>query len=132
MFRDQDSYRRQKSYHGGSEETEAHLPAVLEQPTQTELVPVELPKTTDQDLKPKPRRKSGPAFNRRTLIAVAAAIAIIGAGGAGAHWWVSGRYIVSTDDAYVGADATTLGVEGRRLRLEHSRPPTMPPSMPAT
>ena len=109
MFRDQDSYRGQKSYHGEDEEAEAHLPAVLEQPAQTELVPVELAKTTaDRDLKPKPRRKSGPAFNRRTLIAVAAAIAIIGAGGAGAHWWVSGRYMISTDDAYVGAHTTTL------------------------
>jgi membrane fusion protein (multidrug efflux system) len=109
MFRDQDSYRSQKSYHGEGEETEAHLPAVLEQPTATELVPVELPKTaTDQDLERKPRRKSRPALARRTLIAVAAVIAIVAAGGAGTHWWTTGRYVISTDDAYVGAHNTTL------------------------
>ena len=113
MFRDQDSYRSQKSYHGegqeggqGAEQTEAHLPAVLEQPTQTELVPVELPKTAADQ--PKLRRRSRLALNRRTLIAAAAAVAIIAAGGAGTRWWVSGRFMISTDDAYVGAHNTTL------------------------
>src|SRR5271165_7147412 len=110
MFRDQDSYRGQKSYHGEGEDGEAHLPAVLENPTQTELVPVELRETvSDDDLEPKPRRVSlWPAFDRRTLVASAAAIAIMAAGGLAAHWWISGRYMISTDDAYVGAHNTTL------------------------
>ena len=131
MFRDQDSYRSQKSYHGKDEASDAHLPAVVEQPTQTELVPVELPKTAaDQDLNTKPRRKSRRAFDRRTLIAAAAVIAIIAAGGAGAHWWVTGRYMVSTDDAYVGP--TTRRLAPRLPATSPSfRSRTTPTSMPA-
>ena len=48
------------------------------------------------------------AFNKRTLIAAAAAIAIIAGGAFGTEWWVSGRYVISTDDAYVRAHNTTL------------------------
>jgi membrane fusion protein, multidrug efflux system len=54
----------------------------------------------------KPARRIG--LNRRTLIAGAAALAIIAGGGFGTQWWLSGRYIVSTDDAYVHAHNTTL------------------------
>jgi membrane fusion protein (multidrug efflux system) len=111
MFRDQDSYRSENSYHGEDEEAEAHLPAVLEQAQPSELVPLQAPdrRTDDDGLEPAPRRVSlWPAFDRRTLIASAAAIAIMAAGGVGAHWWVSGRYMISTDDAYVGAHNTTL------------------------
>jgi membrane fusion protein (multidrug efflux system) len=45
---------------------------------------------------------------KRTLIVAAAALALVAGGAFGAHWWVSGRYIVSTDDAYVLAHNTTL------------------------
>jgi membrane fusion protein, multidrug efflux system len=55
---------------------------------------------------PKSARRFG--LNRRALIAGAAALAIIAGGGAGTEWWLSGRYIVSTDDAYVHAHNTTL------------------------
>ena len=48
------------------------------------------------------------AFNKRTLIAVAAAIAIIAGGAFGTEWWINGRYVISTDDAYVHAHNTTL------------------------
>ena len=49
-----------------------------------------------------------PPFNRQTVIASAVVVAL-GAGGiAGAYWWVTGRYMVSTDDAYVRAHNTTL------------------------
>ena len=109
MFRDQDSYRGQKSYHGKDAETETHLPAVVE--GQSLIVDVKPLSTEgdDDDVEPAPRRVSlWPAFGRRTLIATAAAIAIMVAGGVGAHWWISGRYMVSTDDAYVGAHNTTL------------------------
>jgi membrane fusion protein (multidrug efflux system) len=42
------------------------------------------------------------------MIAAAAAIAIIAGGAFGTEWWVSGRYVISTDDAYVRAHNTTL------------------------
>src|SRR5580704_372609 len=48
------------------------------------------------------------AFNRRTLIAAAAAIAIVAGGAFGTEWWVSGRYVIPTADAYVHAHTTTL------------------------
>jgi membrane fusion protein (multidrug efflux system) len=45
---------------------------------------------------------------KRILVIAAAAAALAAAGVFGAHWWVTGRYIISTDDAYVGAHNTTL------------------------
>jgi membrane fusion protein, multidrug efflux system len=49
-----------------------------------------------------------PALNKRTAFVAAVAIALSAGGFAGVHWWVSGRYMVSTDDAYVSAHNTTL------------------------
>ncbi len=103
-------YRQQND-----DQTEAHLPkppapAALEGHSTRALVPT----------KPLEREAPGAgqaarsrisfhlALNRRTLIASAAAIAILTGGGVGAHWWIDARYIVSTDDAYVGAHNTTL------------------------
>src|ERR1700677_1326212 len=55
-----------------------------------------------------PRVSLRRAFNRRALIAGAIVVAL-GAGSAfGVHWWLTGRYLVSTDDAYVRAHNTTL------------------------
>ena len=44
----------------------------------------------------------------RQLGVVVAAIAMIGGGFAGVRWWLDGRYMVSTDDAYVLAHNTTV------------------------
>src|SRR6202042_2771640 len=41
-------------------------------------------------------------------IAAAAAIATVAGGAFGTEWWVTGRYVISTDDAYVRAHNTTL------------------------
>ena len=49
-----------------------------------------------------------PAIGKRAMIVSAIAIALAVGGYFGVHWWVSGRYIVSTDDAYVRAHNTTL------------------------
>jgi len=48
------------------------------------------------------------SLGRRSLIAGAAALAIVAGGGFAANWWVNGRYVISTDDAYVRAHNTTL------------------------
>ncbi len=57
-------------------------------------------------------KRQGPAafrlFNRRALIGSTVVLALMGGSAAGLHWWLSGRYIVSTDDAYVRAHNTTL------------------------
>lgn len=52
-----------------------------------------------------PKRKGG--FRRVALILVAAA-ALGGAAWYGHGWWTDGRFLVSTDDAYVGADMAVL------------------------
>jgi len=43
---------------------------------------------------------------------LAAVLAALGAGGYfGTYWWTTGRFLVSTDDAYVGAYTTTLAAK---------------------
>jgi membrane fusion protein (multidrug efflux system) len=53
-----------------------------------------------------------PAGRGRSLVRIAAALGLLLAlsGGAyyGHYWWTAGRYLVSTDDAYVGAKSATL------------------------
>ena len=49
--------------------------------------------------------------SRLALIGAAAAIALAAGGWYGYHWFTVGRFIVSTDDAYVHADATTLAAK---------------------
>ena len=94
MFREQD--------------TEARLPAILEGrvlESRTEPGDSRARDAASGGTKSAARRI---AFNRRTLIAAAAAIAIVAGGAFGTEWWVSGRYVISTDDAYVRAHNTTL------------------------
>lgn len=96
MFREQD--------------TEARLPAILEgRVLESRIEPGD---TRPHDTAPgatKPAaRRIGLGLNRRTLIAAAAAIAIIAGGAFGTEWWINGRYVISTDDAYVHAHNTTL------------------------
>jgi membrane fusion protein (multidrug efflux system) len=45
---------------------------------------------------------------RRILMGSVAAAAVIGAGTFGAYWYKTGRFLESTDDAYVQADYTTI------------------------
>ena len=45
---------------------------------------------------------------RKTLLAAASALALVGAGYFGWEYWTVGRFLVSTDDAYVQADNTTI------------------------
>jgi membrane fusion protein, multidrug efflux system len=63
--------------------------------------------TQQKAKRPGRRARLGSASGKRTLVAAAIVIAMIG-GFAGVRWWLDGRYIVSTDDAYVLAHNTTL------------------------
>jgi membrane fusion protein, multidrug efflux system len=56
---------------------------------------------------PSPRR----SLRKLPLIATAAALIAISGGWYGAQWWTTGRFIVSTDDAYVHAHNTTLAAK---------------------
>lgn len=48
---------------------------------------------------------------RKLIFSLLGAIAAIGAAVYGHYWWTTGRFIVSTDDAYVGADTTTIAAK---------------------
>jgi membrane fusion protein (multidrug efflux system) len=53
-----------------------------------------------------------PRRSRRLALLTAALLVAGGAGGYfGYHWWTVGRFMVSTDDAYVQADNTTLAAK---------------------
>jgi membrane fusion protein (multidrug efflux system) len=57
---------------------------------------------------PPPPPASAKRKSRRLGILIVAALALTGASWFGYHWWTTGRFIVSTDDAYVGADYTAI------------------------
>ena len=54
--------------------------------------------------------KPGRNRRRQVLAAIAVAVAMLG-GWYGYHWWTVGRFIVSTDDAYVSAKTATLAAK---------------------
>ena len=45
---------------------------------------------------------------RRPLLLVIAILAVVAGAAYGLHWWTVGRFIESTDDAYVGGDVTVI------------------------
>ena len=70
--------------------------------------PAEHPFELDGEPKaPSPKKARGPAFKRAML---AALLVSAGLGGAkfGHDWWTTGRFIETTDDAYVGGDITVI------------------------
>ena len=46
--------------------------------------------------------------SRKALKLAVAAAAILGAGAYAGHWWLDGRFLEKTDDAYVGGDVTVI------------------------
>ena len=64
-------------------------------------------KLADADLAPPP-----PKRRLRNFVLTIVALALLAAGAwYGHYWWVAGRFIVSTDDAYVGAKTATLAAK---------------------
>jgi membrane fusion protein (multidrug efflux system) len=51
------------------------------------------------------------AKRKRILMAAVAAVALVAAGWFGVNYVIAGRFMVSTDDAYVRANTTTLGAK---------------------
>jgi membrane fusion protein (multidrug efflux system) len=66
----------------------------------------------DDDTTPhsRPNEPSGKTRRRirSILLPVAVLAGLVAAGYFGSYWWTVGRFLVSTDDAYVGAHAATL------------------------
>ncbi|MBN9279803.1 MAG: biotin/lipoyl-binding protein, partial [Hyphomicrobium sp.] len=75
-----------------------------------------LPEPAESLAKPaepsKPAGAPAPAGRRKSLVRGAAALGLLLALGGGVYygnyWWTAGRFLVSTDDAYVGAKSATL------------------------
>ena len=65
-------------------------PVGVEAPTQSKPTPLGVPRRW--------------RYLRFALLATAAIAALAGAGSYGNYWWTSGRFLVSTDDAYLQAD----------------------------
>jgi membrane fusion protein (multidrug efflux system) len=63
---------------------------------------------TDAELADTPAPRRPTASRRRVILAVLGGAAVIAAAYAGADWWRHGRFIETTDDAYVGGDVTAL------------------------
>ncbi|MBN3565488.1 HlyD family secretion protein [Burkholderia cenocepacia] len=55
-----------------------------------------------------PEKAKTARFSRRQLIAAGVVLAVIALAVFGWHWWTVGRFIESTDDAYVRADVVTV------------------------
>ena len=68
-------------------------------------------KIADAELAPSP-----PKRRLRNVVLTVGALALLAAGAwYGHYWWVAGRFIVSTDDAYVGAKTATLAPRCRAM-----------------
>jgi membrane fusion protein (multidrug efflux system) len=57
---------------------------------------------------PAPEKSNGRRVPKRALFGLLGLLILGGAGYYGQYWWTTGRYFVSTDDAYVGARSSTL------------------------
>ncbi len=111
MYRDRDDEAASVSLHQGTGDRGDAVPAAreAEQPGDRALVPAA--GRTDAHAGPS---ATGPAQRSRRRLALGAAglALLVGLGGwYGTHWWRVGRFEVSTDDAYVRADATTLAAK---------------------
>jgi membrane fusion protein (multidrug efflux system) len=75
------------------------------------------PQTDSEETEATPPKRSN---RKRVILAVALLIAGIGAAKVARTWWTVGRFIESTDDAYVGGDVTVIApkVAGFISKLE--------------
>ena len=75
----------------------------------TDTPPAALPAVASAPAPAKPRTSAV----KRKLALVGAVMAVVLAAGGwyGVHWWTTGRFMVSTDDAYVRAHNTTLAAK---------------------
>ncbi len=74
-------------------------PATAEAPLTEPIVPA-----NDTELKPAAKKRS----RRPMIFAGIGLVALLAGGWVGYDWWATGRFMVSTDDAYVGGDIATI------------------------
>lgn len=76
--------------------------------TETENVnPTSLPALSERAPSSEARKKRGKAL----LATIAALLALSGAGVLARSWWTVGRFIESTEDAYIGGDITSISTK---------------------
>ncbi len=81
------------------------------QPTQAPEA-VQAPQATGQGAPVQAAPAAPKATSRKKLVIMAVVAAALAFGGyEGYHWWTEGRFMVSTDDAYVQADITILSAK---------------------
>ncbi|MDR3458622.1 MAG: HlyD family secretion protein [Verrucomicrobiae bacterium] len=92
------------------------FPPRVNQPDDISVSPTLLPGRGNSDERvefngeaglPAPGKNRG-AISKRTLIAAVSGLATIGLVWFAYDWWTVGRFIESTDDAYIGGDVTTI------------------------
>jgi membrane fusion protein (multidrug efflux system) len=64
--------------------------------------------TIEREIIARPPRRQISLSRRQLALAGAALLSAAGAAWYGNHWWTVGRFIESTDDAYVGGDVTVI------------------------
>jgi len=89
----------------------ATAPAAAEQPATAKVAQPEARAPEAGPVSFKAKLAAGLKANRSRILQGVGALALIGAVWFGYDYLTAGRYIVSTDDAYVRADATTLGAK---------------------
>lgn len=81
---------------------------VLEQaPVEARKPSEQLPPGTQNEGKPAPARRIG----KRLVLLLVGGTALVAGAWYGLDWWRNGRFIVSTDDAYVGAEMATISAK---------------------
>src|SRR5262245_38700144 len=86
-------------------------PARQEPETAKPVGPTAVPGAVVVAAEPVVAAKPKSKLNRQTLVAAALVAVLAGGGWYGQYYWTAGRYLVSTDDAYVGAKNTTLAAK---------------------
>ncbi len=95
-------------------DSESHAQELLQAPHQALAEPAEEARATEPGLQAlaKATEAAPKGLSRkRAVIGATLALAVLGAGWFGYHYVTVGRFLVSTDDAYVRADATTLAAK---------------------
>jgi len=77
-------------------------PAAREEELEKPVAP-----TAAKGVEPADVKRSG-SFRLRVLLAAVVLAVLAGGAYYGHYWWITGRFLVSTDDAYVGAHRATL------------------------
>ena len=90
------------SENAGAEEVKAEIAAPAEAPK------AEAPQTAPAQSAPAVAPAAAPKKRRSFVLPVVVLALLAGAGWYGYDWWTNGRFLVSTDDAYIEGDIATI------------------------